>query len=66
MACSGFAGMILPNATLFGANATSNKPNSALIGAWGRGEAHFNAVSTENAVALCDVDENHLSFGLTK
>ena len=34
--------------------------NIALIGTWGRGAAHFDAISTENVVALCDVNEEHL------
>ena len=40
--------------------------NIALLGTWGRGEAHFNAISSENVVALCDVDEEHLAFGARK
>lgn len=63
MAATGAGLLILPRTTLFGANAPSNKLNIALIGTWGRGEAHFNAISTENVVALCDVDEKHLAFG---
>ena len=55
--------IILPSGTISGANAPSNKLNIALIGTWGRGEAHFNSISSENVVALCDVDENHLDFG---
>lgn len=58
--------LILPRATLFGANAPSNKLNIALIGTWGRGSAHFNALAGENVVALCDVDENHLDYGANK
>ena len=66
MAYTGAAGLMLPKTTLFGANAPGNKLNIALIGTWGRGEAHFNAISSENVVALCDVDENHLEFGLKR
>jgi predicted dehydrogenase len=55
--------LILPSGVLSGANAPSNKLNVALIGTWGRGEAHFGALQDENVVALCDVDENHLEFG---
>jgi predicted dehydrogenase len=55
--------MFLPQVNLFGANAPSNKLNIALIGTWGRGEAHFGAIATENVVALCDVNEEHLAFG---
>jgi predicted dehydrogenase len=59
----GASTLILPRVKLFGADAPSNKLNIALIGTWGRGEAHFGAISSENVVALCDVDENHLEFG---
>ncbi len=62
----GYAGagtLILPQVKLFGADAPSNKLNIALIGTWGRGEAHFGAISSENVVALCDVNEEHLDFG---
>jgi len=66
IAFTGAAGLILPRTTLFGADAPSNKLNVALIGTWGRGEAHFNALSSENVVALCDVNEEHLAFGAKK
>jgi predicted dehydrogenase len=59
----GAGALILPKARLFGADAASNKLNIALIGTWGRGEAHFDAISSENVVALCDVNEDHLAFG---
>ncbi len=62
-AFTGAAGLILPNTTLFGANAPSNKLNIALLGTWGRGEAHFGGISSENVVALCDINEEHLAFG---
>jgi len=52
--------VILPSGTLSGANAPSNKLNVALIGVGGRGRAHQDPISSENIVALCDVDENHL------
>src|SRR5512140_1158263 len=63
MAFSGAAGMILPRTTLFGANAPGNKLNIALIGTWGRGEAHFDRIGAENVVALCDINEEHLAYG---
>jgi predicted dehydrogenase len=63
VAFTGAAGLIVPQLRLFGADAPGNKLNVALIGTWGRGEAHFGAISSENVVALCDVDENHLAFG---
>jgi predicted dehydrogenase len=52
--------LILPSGFLGGADAPSNKLNIALIGVWGRGEAHHGVLSGENVVALCDIDENHL------
>ena len=66
VAFSGAAGLILPEIRLFGADAPSNKLNIALIGTWGRGEAHFGGMSTENVVALCDINEDHLNFGARK
>ena len=66
VAFTGAAGMILPRTTLFGADAPSNKLNLALIGTWGRGEAHFAGMATENVVALCDVNEQHLDFAAQK
>lgn len=59
----GASTLILPRTQLFGADAPSNKLNIALMGTWGRGEAHFGAISSENVVALCDVNEDHLAFG---
>ena len=59
----GASTLILPRTRLFGADAPSNKLNIALIGTWGRGEAHFGPISSENVVALCDVNEEHLAFG---
>src|SRR3954452_17035782 len=60
------APLIAPNLKLFGADSPSNKLNILLIGTWGRGEAHFGAISSENVVALCDVNEDHLAFGAKK
>jgi predicted dehydrogenase len=62
----GAGGLILPRFKLFGADAPSNKLNIALLGTWGRAEAHFDAVSRENVVALCDVNEKHLAFAAGK
>ena len=61
-AATGVGWLILPSGTLRGANAPSNKLNVALIGAWGRATAHYGPISSENVVALCDVDENHLAL----
>src|SRR5580658_10306540 len=62
----GAGGLILPRLKLFGADAPSNKLNIALMGTWGRAEAHFDALSRENVVAICDVNEDHLAFGAGK
>jgi len=58
--------VLLPRTNLFGANAPSNKLNLALIGAYGRGQAHWDGISGENVVALCDVDANHLTLAAAK
>jgi len=62
----GASTLILPRTKILGADAPSNKLNIALIGTWGRGEAHFGAISGENVVALCDINEEHLAFGAKK
>jgi len=62
-ATAGAGILLLPRTRLFGAESPSNKLNIALIGTWGRGEAHFGAIGRENVVALCDVNEEHLAFG---
>lgn len=66
VAVLGTGWMVLRGGRLRGADAPSNKLNVALIGTWGRGEAHFGAISDENVVALCDVDENHLASAAAK
>ena len=53
---------ILPSGVLSGTNAPSNKLNVALVGAYGRARAHFDAISSENVVALCDVNEEHIAI----
>ncbi|MHC4735372.1 MAG: Gfo/Idh/MocA family protein [Planctomycetota bacterium] len=65
-AATGIGLIILPSGTLSGANAPSNKLNVALIGAWGRGRAHHGPISSENVVALCDVDENKMAQAAKK
>src|SRR5512137_289320 len=65
-ALTGAGMLILPRARLFGAEAAGNKLNVGLVGTWGRGEAHFGAISSENVVALCDINEDHLAFGAKK
>ena len=67
--CSTAAGaglIILPSGTLLGANAPSNKLNIALIGAHGRGRRHWDSISSENVVAICDVHEKNLALAAEK
>jgi predicted dehydrogenase len=59
----GAGALILPRVKLLGAGTPNSKLNIALIGTWGRAAAHFDAISSENVVALCDVNEEHLAFG---
>ena len=65
-ALAGAGWLVLRSGTRAGENAPSNKLNIALIGTWGRGEAHFGSIQSENVVALCDVDERHLEFAAKK
>jgi predicted dehydrogenase len=62
IAAVGASMVILPSGVVSGKNAPSNKLNIALIGAWGRGVAHYEGLKKENVVALCDVDEEHLGI----
>jgi predicted dehydrogenase len=62
VAAAGAGLVILPSGVLSGKNATSNKLNIALIGAYGRALAHYEGLKNENVVALCDVDENFLGL----
>jgi predicted dehydrogenase len=57
----GSAGLILPRMKLFGADAPSNKLNIALIATGHRAQDHFDVMSHENVVALCDINEKHLA-----
>ena len=61
-AAAGAGLLILPSGTFAAPNAPSNKLNIALIGADGRARAHYEALASENVVAICDVDETHLDF----
>jgi len=60
-AAAGGAFLILPSRAK-GAQAAINKLNIALIGAHGRGTAHYKTIGSENVVALCDVDERHIAL----
>jgi predicted dehydrogenase len=65
-AATGAGLLILPSGTLFGQSTPNKKLNIALIGVWGRGQAHYDSISDENVVALCDVDANHLADAAKK
>ena len=58
--------LVLPSGFVNGEDAPSNKLNVGMIGTWGRAHAHFGAVSSENVVALCDVNEDHLAEAAKK
>jgi hypothetical protein len=64
-AAAGGAALLGAPAFLRGQNLNS-KLNIAIIGAGGRGAANSQSVSTENIVALCDVDEGRLSKAAQK
>jgi predicted dehydrogenase len=58
--------ILLPSGARAGKNAPGNKLNIALIGVWGRGLAHYDALAGENVVALCDVNEARLPDALKR
>src|SRR5690349_8437268 len=62
----GASGLILPRFKLFGAEAPSNKLNVALIATGHRAQDHFEVMSHENVVAICDVNEQHLASAAKK
>ena len=65
-AAAGAGWLILPSGTFAGKNSPGNKLNIALIGTWGRGDAHMGSISSENVVALCDINAEHLAHGAQK
>jgi predicted dehydrogenase len=65
-AATGASMLILPSGHRLGAAAPSNKLNILLIGVWGRGLAHYESLSEENVVALCDVNEKRFPDALKK
>ena len=65
-AASGAGLLILPGGHRLGAQAPSNKLNILLIGVWGRGLAHYDSLSEENVVALCDVNEKRFPDALKR
>jgi predicted dehydrogenase len=65
-AVAGAGLLVLPSGVRGGASTPSNKLNIALIGVWGRGLAHYGSLSSENVVALCDVNEKRFPEALAK
>jgi predicted dehydrogenase len=65
-AVAGAGLLVLPSGVRGGENAPSNKLNVALLGVWGRGQAHYGSLSSENVVALCDVNEKRFAEALAK
>ena len=51
---------------LFGADAPSNKLNIALIATGHRAQDHFDVMSRENVVAICDINKQHLASAAKK
>ncbi len=58
--------LLLPSGARAGRNAPGNKLNIALIGVWGRAVQHYDSLSDENVVALCDVNENRFPDALKR
>ena len=65
-ALTGAGLLILPSGVLAGKNSPGNKLNIALIGVWGRGLAHYDSLSNENVVALCDINETRFPEALQR
>lgn len=63
-AAAGAGLLIMPSGSLFGRSSANNKLNIALIGAYGRAKAHYNALHTQNVVALCDVSDDCMAYGV--
>lgn len=58
--------MILNSGSAYGANSPNDKLNIALIGAYGRGRAHYSTLRSENVVAVCDVNEKSIPHALNE
>src|ERR1041384_5808993 len=60
------AGAVLAAPAILRGQNLNDKINIAIIGSGGRGGAHLSSVSTENIVALCDVNANNLEAAAKK
>ncbi len=65
-AAAGIGWYVMSNNTRAATLSPNSKLNIAVIGTKGRADAHYEALSSENIVALCDVDEKHLAHGSEK
>lgn len=64
-AVAGAGLLVAPRATR-AQKSPNDKLNIALIGVWGRGTAHYDSLSDENVVALCDVNEKRFAAALKR
>jgi predicted dehydrogenase len=60
------AGLVLGAPAFLRAKSPNEKLNIAVIGCGGRGAANLGSVSSENIVALCDVNEKNLAAAAVK
>jgi predicted dehydrogenase len=60
------AGMLVLPRAARAQKSPNDKLNIALIGVWGRGTAHYDSLSDENVVALCDVNEARFPAALQR
>ncbi len=65
-AAAGASLAIMPTVSHAKRRLPADKLNIALIGVWGRGQAHYDSLSSENVVALCDVNEIRIPDALKK
>ena len=65
-AAAGAGFMIVKSGILAAGNSPNGKLNIAIIGYGGRGKGNAKAVESENIVAVCDVNEEHLAAAAKK
>ena len=58
--------LVLPSGSRAQGGSPNSKLNLALIGVWGRGEAHYGVCDRENVVALCDINDEHMAQAVAK
>ena len=65
-ATAGAGFLLMPSGSLYGSSSANNRLNIALIGANGRARRLIGALSTENVVAICDVNKSNLGLAVGK